>query len=232
MLARLQRSLAFTPSRFARQLSTTPRNTAPQPPVSSLDDEGYLPDSQFITDAPTETPTETLTLSPEPPAKSNGLSYAGLPDHKIFLDLPPAQDPLLRYLTSAFQHDGRRHTAERRASRVLMFLHTLTRAAPLELLRAAIDRVSPSVRIVSHKRAARNIMIPVALREKQQVRYAVKWMLKASESRGGRTVEERLAREIVLVLNGNGGALRQKESLHQTATVNRGNIPMVGRKKK
>ena len=46
-------------------------------------------------------------------------------------------------------------------------------------------------------------------------------MLKASETRGGRTVEERLAREIVLVLNGSSASLKQKEAQHSLAMVNR-----------
>ena len=46
-------------------------------------------------------------------------------------------------------------------------------------------------------------------------------MLKESTVRGGRTVEERLAREIVLVLNGTSGALRTKSELHKNAMINR-----------
>ncbi|KAI5114779.1 hypothetical protein M0805_003535, partial [Coniferiporia weirii] len=95
--------------------------------------------------------------------------------------------------------------------------------------REAVTRVAPAVRIARHRKSAKDVQIPVALNEKQQVRHAVKWMLKASDSRGGRTVEERLAREIVLVLNGSSGALRQKETLHQMAMVNRGNIPLPRR---
>ena len=156
-----------------------------------------------------------------PIQKNNGLSYAGLPDSQVVLDIPPEQDPLIRYLASSFLRDGRRHTAERRATRVLLYLHTLTRAQPLDLLRQAVQRVMPAVRVTRHRHSAKDIQIPVALTEKQQVRHAVKWMLKASETRGGRTVEERLAREIVLVLNGSSASLKQKEAQHSLAMVNR-----------
>ncbi|KAL5511197.1 hypothetical protein ACEPAH_4412 [Sanghuangporus vaninii] len=236
MLARLQRSLAFVPPHITRyRFSTTARRSdddedidtvsrnkidealawekAEQPPVSSSDF------AQLVA---------STSATPKQPMPPNGLSYTGLPDHKIFLDIPPAQDPLIHYLASSLLHDGRRHSAERRAARVLLHLHTLTRAEPLPLLRQAIEKVMPNVRVTRHKHSTKIIEIPVALNEKQQVRYAMKWMLKEAEVRGGRTIEERLAREIVLVLNGTSGALKQKNVLHTTAMVNRGNIP-VGR---
>ncbi|EJD02360.1 ribosomal protein S7 [Fomitiporia mediterranea MF3/22] len=225
MLARLQRSLPFIPFRYTRQLSTTPRSSFLDGQANDIDD--LLIEKSATTPEPgSEPPQETDSLVPPSVSRpSNGLSYAGLPEHKIFLDIPPEQDPLIRYLASSLLRDGRRHTAEKRASRVLLYLHTLTRAEPLPLLRKAIERVMPTVRVARHRHSTKDVQIPIALNEKQQVRYAVKWMLKASDFRGGRTVEERLAREIVQVLSGSSTALRQKETLHQLATVNRGNIP-------
>lgn len=197
MFSRAQRALVAGPSRLSRSLSTTPgwSNASHLPAMSSSEVPSTLP--------------------------SNGLSYAGLPEHKVVLDIPPADDPLIHYLASLLQHDGRRHTAEKRASRVLLFLHTLTRASPLPLLRSAIERTMPIVRITQHRKSTKNIQIPVALNEKQQVRCAVKWILKASESRGGRTVEERFAREVIQVLNGSSDALKQKASVHTQAMINR-----------
>ncbi|KAL5489862.1 hypothetical protein ACEPAI_4694 [Sanghuangporus weigelae] len=242
MLARLQRSLASVPPRVTRyRFSTTARRANDDEDIDTvsqnkIDEALSWEKAAEKAEQPTVSSSDfaqlvastSATPSPQQPMSPNGLSYAGLPDHKIFLDIPPAQDPLIRYLASSFLHDGRRHSAERRAARVLLHLHTLTRAEPLPLLRQAIEKVMPNVRVTRHKHSTKIIEIPVALNEKQQVRYAMKWMLKEAEIRGGRTIEERLAREIVLVLNGTSGALKQKDAQHTTAMVNRGNIP-VGR---
>ena len=196
MLSRVQRALVAGPSRLSRTFTTTARS---------------LNSGQAAS-------TSSTVPSTIP---SNGLSYAGLPEHKVVLDIPPAEDPLIHYLASLLQHDGRRHTAEKRASRVLLFLHTLTRASPLPLLRQAIERTMPVVRITTHRKSTKNIQIPIALNEKQQVRCAIKWILKASLPRGGRTVEERFAREVIMVLNGSSTALNQKTSVHTQAMINR-----------
>ncbi|KAI5117430.1 hypothetical protein M0805_007001, partial [Coniferiporia weirii] len=175
MLARLQRALALAraPSRFSRQLSTSPRtsNLGTSPPATDdghyttddllLQEETPIPFSFPSTSAnPTPSKSATLPLTRTTPLAPNGLSYAGLPDNKIFLNIPPAQDPLIKYLTSSLQHDGRRHTAERRAARTLLFLHTLTRGEPLGMLREAVTRVAPAVRIARHRKSAKDVQIP------------------------------------------------------------------------
>lgn len=239
MLARLQRSLPLK-NTFCRHLSTTttlharpkrPANAQSDPVASAIDDiliqkpkkqpQASSPPPQTAQPDPASSSTAPEIAQRLPTANANGLSYAGLPDHQIFLQLPPASDPLLSYLTSLLTHDGRRATAARRVSRMLLYLHALTRAEPLSLLRDAVAKVAPVVRFIRQARPTRSVQIPVAIQEKQRVRHALKWMLSASETRGGRTVEERLAREIVLVLNGTSSALRQKATLHEQAAANR-----------
>lgn len=62
---------------------------------------------------------------------------------------------------------------------------------------------------------------PVALGEKERTRYAVEWILKASKSKSGQTLEERLAREMISVIQGNSEALKKKEEVHKQAMANR-----------
>lgn len=240
MLARLHRAfLASAPTRYARRITTVPgelqrgqSDALPETSDSPLSAKGSLAQHAASSAQPAPRDTESAPSSPPPPplaaspaaspaAPRHRPAYLDLPDHKIILDIPPAADPLIQYLTSALQHDGKRHAAARRVARLLLFLHTLTRAEPLPLLRAALARAAPSVRTVRHRHATKEIVIPVALNEKQQVRRAVLWMLKESETRGGRTVEERLAREVVLVLNGTSKALKDRDALHRLAMVNR-----------
>ena len=137
------------------------------------------------------------------------------------LNIPPAEDPLLHYLTSRIMNHGRRSKAARITSRTLLHLHSFTRSEPLPLLREAIFSASPAVRCISHRYGSKNVFKPIALGEKQRTRYAVKWILEASESKPGKTLEERLAREMIAVLEGNSKALAKKMELHRIAMVNR-----------
>lgn len=224
MLPRLTRTVALAP-RLARSLAANP---VANPVASSsrihlfapIDEgEGYISDDSLIErDSPL---TCTQQNQDEEQVPQRRLSYEGLPDYRIYLAIPPAEDPLLRYITSAFLRDGRRHNAERRVARLLMFLHTLTRADALSILRDAIDRVAPDVKIKRLTSGAKQTAIPVPLDEKQRVKRAMKWILDESLLRGGRTVEERFAREVILIMNGESGALKKKDELHKQAMINR-----------
>ena len=137
------------------------------------------------------------------------------------LNIPPAEDPLLHYLTSNIMKHGRRSKAARVTSRTLLHLHSFTRSEPLPLLREAILAASPAVKCLSHRHGAKNVLKPIALGEKQRTRFAVRWILEASDSKPGKTLEERLAREVIAILEGNSKALAKKMELHRVAMVNR-----------
>ena len=143
------------------------------------------------------------------------------PNLPVMLNIPPAEDPLLHYLTSSIMKHGRRSKASRTTSRTLLHLHSFTRTEPLPLLREAIFAASPAVKCLSHRHGSKNVMKPVALGEKQRTKFAVKWILEASDSKPGKTLEERLAREVIAVLEGNSRALAKKMELHRIAMVNR-----------
>lgn len=138
--------------------------------------------------------------------------------------IPPANDPLLDYLTSALLKNGRRAKAARLVSRTLLHIHTSTRAPPLPIVREAILTASPAVKLGSHKYGTKSLQVPYALTEKQRVHAGVKAVLAASESRPGKSVDIRLARELIGVLQGESKAIVEKERLHKLAMVNRGNV--------
>ena len=166
---------------------------------------------------------EETKSSPTSPLSPPPIEVAApeAPTDPGYLIIPPAQDPLLHYLTSKLTHHGRRTKAAVRVSRVLMHIHGYTRAQPLPILRQAIFAASPGVRVAMHKRGAKNVAIPMPLSEKQRSRFGVEWILDASQKKAGKSLEMRLAKEIVAVVQGNSEALRKKEEVHRFAMLNR-----------
>ncbi|KAI0938500.1 hypothetical protein AcV5_000171 [Taiwanofungus camphoratus] len=138
------------------------------------------------------------------------------------INIPPAEDPLLHYITSCIQQHGHRQKAARITARTLLYIHTLTRAPPMPILRKAVFAASPAVRCISNKHAGKTIVVPVPLSEKQRTRQAVLWLLEECDSRSGQHVEERLAREIIAVIQGESEVLKKKAEVHRQAMMNRG----------
>ncbi|EIN08139.1 ribosomal protein S7 [Punctularia strigosozonata HHB-11173 SS5] len=139
-----------------------------------------------------------------------------------WLNIPPAEDPLLHFLTNLIMKHGERAKAARATSSILLWIHTFTRAPPLPILRQAVLNASPAVRVKSIKVGGKTVHTPVALSERQRTHYGLKWMLKGSDHRPGMYVGERFAREVIAVLQGDSTALAKKLEIHKTAMTNRG----------
>lgn len=80
---------------------------------------------------------------------------------------------------------------------------------------------APAVRVVSFKYGTKVMMTPHPLTEKQRTRAGLKAIIAASESRPGKSLEVRLAREMIAVVQGESRSLQEKERLHRLAMVNR-----------
>lgn len=137
------------------------------------------------------------------------------------LDIPPEEDPLLQFMTNTIMRHGKRKRASNTISRMLLWVHALTRAPSLEIVREAVLLAAPAVRTMSHTHGGKIVSRPIALSEKQRTRYALKWILKACDNRPGQTLEERLAREIIATVQGTSSVLLEKERAHTFAMVNR-----------
>ncbi|KAJ1302107.1 hypothetical protein OPQ81_000938 [Rhizoctonia solani] len=138
--------------------------------------------------------------------------------------LPPIADPLLDFTASLIQKHGERTKAARTVALVLEHIHILTGGAPpLPIYREAIRLVSPSVKVVTQKRRAKNLPTPRPLTERQRTRAGILAILNASDKRPEKHIWERVARECVNVLRGESDAIKKLEEVHRFAMANRAN---------
>lgn len=201
----------FTVLRVARCL---PRHSR------AISTGGSPNDQSIISEAYGALGLSTGSSSTPPPSTSSTL-----PSVPPIMEIPPAEDPLLQYFTSSILKHGHRAKASRITSQTLLHIHAFTRAPPLPILQQAVLDAAPAVRTLMHRQGGKTIAKPVALGEKQRTRFAVQAILKASESKPGRTVEERLARELIAVVKGDSDALKKKVEIHRFAMVNRYDHP-------
>jgi small subunit ribosomal protein S7 len=136
--------------------------------------------------------------------------------------LPPVADPLLDFTAALIQKHGERTKAARIVTKSLEHIHILTGGAlPLPIFREAIRLVSPSVKVVTLKKRAKNLPTPRPLTERQRTRTGILAILKASDKRPEKHLWERIARECVNVLRGESDAIKKLEEVHRFAMANR-----------
>ncbi|RXW19563.1 hypothetical protein EST38_g6299 [Candolleomyces aberdarensis] len=192
----------------SRPLSTTPRRNNQLEEARDVLGEPSVP-------VPTPTtPSKVLTESSSPLAQGEDALF----------EVPPERDPLLQFLTTSVMKHGRYARAKKVISEMLLHIHTLTRAPPMPIVREAILKASPAVRVASTKVGARAIVRPIALSERQRTGKGIKWIIEASHDKPGKQMQVRLAKEMVAVVRGQSSALKKKEEAHKSAMVARGAI--------
>ncbi|KAG9020262.1 hypothetical protein FS837_008387 [Tulasnella sp. UAMH 9824] len=170
-------------------------------------------------------PPSVPTPSSQGPPTLSSMPLAPSPPTFSPVFIPPAEDPLLSLLTNIIMRDGKRHRAARLVTDTLSYLHSVTLAPPLPILREAVRLASPAVKVVTLRKSAKNLPSPRALNERQSTKQALRWILAASEKRSDKSLTHRLAKEVVAVVRGDSDVLKRKEEVHRLAVVNRANAP-------
>lgn len=134
--------------------------------------------------------------------------------------MPAKFDPLLELFTNLIMKHGMKQQARRRVQDVLEKLQRATNQPPLPLLHRAIELAAPQVKNVSIRIGAKSHSIPRSLDERQRMNAGIRALLKAS-NRGRAHITDRLAREIIAVLEGSSTTYQRLEEVHRMAMLNR-----------
>jgi len=139
---------------------------------------------------------------------------------------PVLPDPLYQSrLVTAFQNklmrDGKKSTAERIVYQALERVRERTGRDPLDLFEQAVRNATPVVEVKPRRVGGATYQVPVDIRSERRQALALRWLLNAARARGGRSMDERLAAEVMDAANNAGTAVRRKEDTHRMAEANR-----------
>ncbi|KAK1927469.1 ribosomal protein S7 domain-containing protein [Papiliotrema laurentii] len=140
--------------------------------------------------------------------------------------LPPKIDPVLDLFTNMLMKSGMKGVAQTRVTNILELIRQTSNQPPVPLLHRAILLSSPSVKVLTMRKSMKSVPTPRALTERQRTRQAIAWILKAAEK--GRRVtakrEERIAKEVLAILEGESEVFKWLEQRHKEAALARSNI--------
>ena len=93
--------------------------------------------------------------------------------------------------------------------------------APLEIWKTALDNITPQVEVKSRRVGGATFQVPTEIRPDRKVSVAMKNMIAFARKRGGKSMADKLAAEIMDAFNNQGGAFKRKEDMHRMAEANR-----------
>ncbi len=90
-----------------------------------------------------------------------------------------------------------------------------------EVWKRALANVSPSVEVRSRRIGGATFQIPSEVRPDRKISLSIKWLIRYSRERNGRSMADKLANEIVAAAKGEGAAFKKKEDTHRMAEANK-----------
>lgn len=91
----------------------------------------------------------------------------------------------------------------------------------LEIWKAALDNVTPHVEVKSRRIGGATFQVPTEIRPERRESISMKNLIIFARKRGGKTMADKLAAEIMDAYNSQGGAFNRKEDVHRMAEANR-----------
>jgi len=143
-----------------------------------------------------------------------------VPKRKVLPD-PVYQSPLVTKFINCMMLDGKRSTTERIFYGAMETIKERTNEDPLKVFRNAVDNVKPALEVKSRRVGGSNYQVPVEVRPQRRMALALRWLISFARARSEKSMDEKLANEIVDAANGRGAAFKKKEDTHRMAEANK-----------
>ena len=137
--------------------------------------------------------------------------------------LPDAKfgDRVLSKFMNNLMIDGKKSVAERIVYNAFDRVEDKLKKAPVEVFHEALDNIKPNLEVRSRRVGGATYQVPVEVRPERREALAIRWLIAAAKNRNEKTMEERLAGELVDAVNGRGTAVKKREDTHKMADANK-----------
>ncbi|MEO6818091.1 MAG: 30S ribosomal protein S7 [Ginsengibacter sp.] len=134
---------------------------------------------------------------------------------------PKFQDKLVTRFVNNLMWQGKKSGAFTIFYDALDKVSTITHEDGYEVWKKALANVTPGVEVKSRRIGGATFQIPSEVRADRKTSLSIKWLIKYSRDRNGRSMAEKLANEIVAASKGEGAAYKKKEDTHRMADANK-----------
>ena len=137
------------------------------------------------------------------------------------LDDPIYGGKLVTKLVNQVMLDGKRGTAQKACYGAFDIIKDKTGREPLEVFEEAMNNIMPVLEVKARRVGGATYQGPIEIRPERRQTLGLRWLVSYARARSERTMQERLAGEILDACNNAGGAFKKKEDTHRMAEANR-----------
>jgi small subunit ribosomal protein S7 len=135
---------------------------------------------------------------------------------------PVYNSALVTKFLNTVMSEGKRSTAERILYRSFEIIRERTGDDPLKVFKKALDNVKPTLEVKSRRVGGSNYQVPIEVNPNRRLSLSIRWLVGYARARGdGKTMQEKLANELMDASNLRGGAVKKREDTHRMAEANK-----------
>ncbi len=116
---------------------------------------------------------------------------------------------------------GKKSTAQHIVYDALALVEERSKRPGLEVFEQAMKNATPQIEVKPRRVGGATYQVPVEVPTDRRNTLAMRWLLTAARSRGGKSMVDKLANELMDAASGNGAAIKKREETHKMAEANR-----------
>ncbi len=128
---------------------------------------------------------------------------------------------LVTKLINTVMLDGKKGTAQKIIYSAFDMVKEKTGQDPNEVFEKAMENIQPALEVKSRRVGGANYQVPVEVRADRARALGLRWLVQYARLRGGHSMAENLANEIIDASNGTGAAVKKREDTHRMAEANK-----------
>jgi small subunit ribosomal protein S7 len=148
------------------------------------------------------------------PRKGNVPKREVLPD-------PIYGSKVVTKLINAIMLDGKRGVAQNIVYGAFEQIREKTGKEPAEVFEEAMNNIMPVLEVKARRVGGTNYQVPMEVRPERRQTLGLRWLITYSRKRGERTMQDRLAKELMDAANNTGASVKKREDTHKMADANK-----------
>ena len=140
---------------------------------------------------------------------------------RLVLPDPKYHDVVVTKFMNNVMKQGKKSTAEGIVYGAFETIYERTKEDPVKVFKRALENVMPQVEVKSRRVGGSTYQVPIEVPNRRRAALAMRWIILFARKRGGRTMREKLANELIEASHGRGNAVKKKEDTHRMAEANK-----------
>ena len=122
---------------------------------------------------------------------------------------------------NSLMYDGKKSTAEGIFYSAMDIVENKTSQPGVTVFKQALNNLKPVVEVKSRRVGGATYQVPVEVRQDRRTALAMRWLINYSRDRNEKSMDEKLAAEVLAASRGEGNAIKKKEDTHRMAEANK-----------